>query len=510
MTDKDKALKKLKIEINKNIDSATTMAKSGGLLEFLYFIYQLRLTRIFHTLSKDSENAEIQNIYTDTTEESLKYVIPLIAKYGHGELLISDDAKRTALNEDIIKNLIPFVTLVNSKYETESLIKLFDVQVFGERNQKLKIDMSNIKTDTDARSLFNYFLRIDEDNSAKKRSKKNKDSLIQSFKEEYLPVSELFEKEIGISVDEFCMLIDQLLKKVTDKIRLKEKLFEKLPNGNVNVESYITFLHFIQCFLEDKEALLNSFEKKFHTVIERLTFKPSSFNERELRFHQVTRQPLFQFDTLFVISPELILDSLFTNIHYSLTEAPGKQNYMAKKASTFLDKIANIAFKFGYIEVGREIDLFEGKNQIGDIDIMFKNSEGHFLLIEAKNHMLPMDIYFKDVEKTKEQLTYQQNEWVKKVARRFDHLKSNYTSYGIPEDHLYMVVSRFPEVISHYSDLLILSLEEFEIWLEKFKNITSFTQFYDYHYEADNRKMTREEMNELQNANIIFGRFEKK
>jgi hypothetical protein len=511
MTEKDKALEKLRLEINKDIDTATEMAKSCGLLEFLYFIYQLHWTRLLHLFpNAENQKPEILSAYTNTIEESLKYITSLTAKFGHWGFAIPKGEKIPFLNIKLVQVFLKHGNLINSKYETESMIQLFDVQVSGERNQHLRIDMSNVETDPDVKILFNYFLRIDEDNDTKKSSKKNKDTLIQNFKDEYAPFSEMFEEELGVTIDEFCWLNDQLLQRVTKGIKSKENLFEKLPNGNVDVTSQITFIHFSQCFLQDKQKLFKSFDSKFHPVISRLTFKSEQFDERQLRFHHVTRQPIFEHKAMIIISPELILDSLFTNIHYSLIEAPAiKQKYIARQASLFLDKIATIANKFGYSEVDREKDLFEGKNQIGDVDIIFKNDAGNFLLIEAKNHVLPMDIYFKDVIKTKEHLAYLQKEWERKVTRRVEHLKSNHANYSIPNDHLYIVVSRFPEIISHYSDLLILSIQEFEVWLEKFETLISYSDFYDKHYEARDSKFTIAEMEEMQKANLIFGRFAK-
>lgn len=511
MTAKQKALEKLRLEINKDIDFAIKMAESCGLFEFLYFIYQLHWIRLLHLFpNAENQKPEILNAYTNTIEESIKYIASLIAKFGHWGFNIPKVNTTPFLNIELVQMFLKHGNLINSKYETESFIQLFDVQVSGERNQYLRIDMSNVETDPDARILFNYFLRIDEDNDIKKSARKNKDALIQNFKDEYYPFSDLFEKEMGITIDEFCWLNDQLLLKVTDELKLKGHLFEKLSNGNVDVKSQITFFYFSQCLLQNKQKLLQSFDSKFHPTISRLTFKTEQFDERQLRFHHVTRQPIFEHEQMVIISPELILDSLFTNIHYSLIESPSiKQEYIAKQSSLFLDKIAIIAKKYNYSEVEREKDLFEGKNQIGDVDIILKNQTGQFLLIEAKNHVLPMDIYFHDVIKTQEHLLYLQKEWEKKVLRRVEHLKSHHDKYSIPKDHSYIVVSRFPEIISHYSSLLVLSIQEFEFWLEKFKMTDSFNDFHEKYYEKKDAKFTIEEMEEMQKANLFFGQFAK-
>jgi hypothetical protein len=161
MTEKDKALEKLRLEINKDIDTATEMAKSCGLLEFLYFIYQLHWTRLLHLFpNAENQKPEILSAYTNTIEESLKYITSLTAKFGHWGFAIPKGEKIPFLNIKLVQVFLKHGNLINSKYETESMIQLFDVQVSGERNQHLRIDMSNVETDPDVKILFNYFLRI--------------------------------------------------------------------------------------------------------------------------------------------------------------------------------------------------------------------------------------------------------------------------------------------------------------------------------------------------------------
>ena len=49
--------------------------------------------------------------------------------------------------------------------------------------------------------------------------------------------------------------------------------------------------------------------------------------------------------------------------------------------------------RFHYLS--RQPFLMEGKNTIGNIDLIMRNKEtGNTLLIEAKNHTLPLDVYF--------------------------------------------------------------------------------------------------------------------
>ena len=64
------------------------------------------------------------------------------------------------------------------------------------------------------------------------------------------------------------------------------------------------------------------------------------------------------------------------------------------------------------------------KKTIGDIDLILKNNEGSHLLIEAKNHALPLAVYFKDSDKTLAHLEYLQNEWEKRSSAEWPTCRS--------------------------------------------------------------------------------------
>ena len=147
MDTKEIALNKLRSELDKDIDLAIDMAKSCGLFEFLYFIYHLHILRLlpFFPLAK-SKKKEIVNAYSTTIEESVKYIISLIAKYGSGQIAISKKDKTANLNTKLIEIFIKHGNYINSKYESESLIQLFDVQVSGGKigqNDHLKSEQKN-------------------------------------------------------------------------------------------------------------------------------------------------------------------------------------------------------------------------------------------------------------------------------------------------------------------------------------------------------------------------------
>ncbi|MES2678530.1 MAG: hypothetical protein V4635_01535 [Bacteroidota bacterium] len=506
-----KALEKLKTEIEKDIGVAVETAKYAKLFELLYFIYELKRHRLQKVYATDhGEQAVFIQFATNIVEESVKYSIQLIAKYYTPDLTFDKESKKPVINFKVTQLLDKQTTYINSKYESLSMVQLFIVTLMDPGAKKLKIDMSNVNSDIDAKKFFDYFLRIDRDNDIKKSSTKMKYELLKNFKEEYDPVGDLFQKAYSISVDEFCEFINKILERAKLIIEKTKHNFEFLPNGNVNDQSFKTFLVFVPSFLINERELA-SFGKKYDNLVDLLTFKPDKYDEKQLRFHLITRTPFIKVKKFFVISPELLLDSLFTNTHYSLLESTlVKEEYKARQANLYLDKLVSIASKYGYTEVEREKDLFEKGDQIGDIDLILKDKDGNFLLIEAKNHMLPMDIYFKDILKTREHLSYLQTKWEEKVLKRVAHLQSNHSQYGIPASYKYIVVSRFPEIISHYSNLLILSTAEFEFWLSRSEWSDSFDVITTEFYKTHEDRFTKEDLERLSESQIFFGNFGEK
>ena len=511
MSHRERALKKLFIELEKDIILSTDHAKNCRVTELLYFVYLfhwIRLLDQFENAKKFSD--QLISVYSSSIEESLRYLISIIAKHCQWGVPAINSKQKNSLKLPLVQFLLKHANNINSKYETESYLKLFDVTVSGERDQHVKIDIAKAMSDAETKNYFNYFLRVEIDNKIKTDRKLNYEILLRNFKNEYLPFSDLFEKEMGVTVDEFCKFTEFLISKVQKCFKEKEEFLERLSNGNIDIASADNFHQLSQCFVFSKKSIYKDIGNQYRRTLNRLTFSPEAFDERQLRFHHITRKPLIVKGDLIIISPEMILDSLFTNTHYTLIESEeNKDTYMSRQSSLYIDNLIGIAIKYGYHEVDREIDLYEGKKQIGDIDLVLKNDSGHYLLIEAKNHALPLDVYFKDLQKTKKHLTYLQNNWEKKVMRRVRHLKDSHLRYSIPVNYVYLIVSRFPEIISHFSELLILSTYEFNEWLSESQKQIDFSSFFEDKYENRSPSLTVEELNQMQKDSILFGKFTK-
>lgn len=485
---KERALKKLDTEIDRDIDKLIDASKGSTISELLWWLYLLHLNRVVRSnldIIPEGVNENSIKAVTSMGEESLKYLIQLNIKYRRNEL--QQYGEYIVFNQRLTDYLFKNANILNSKYETYSFVNLFEVSVHGDRDRYVKIDMSEVKTNPEVKQFFDYFVRIDRDNFLKKNSKKLHTEFINNFYNEYRDYEDLFKEEFKISLKKFIKLLIFLFDTIRAKMKSVENKLPRMENGKIDVLTYQAFNNFSEVFLFKEADLKTRFGKDTLDVIHRMTFKTEEFNERELRYYLLSRCPFINIGQgIILVSPELILDSLFINIHYTLLEASGKikEEYKKRYSDKFLDSIVRIAEKAGFVEVSRGTDLFEGKRNIGDIDLILKNNSEKYLLIEAKNHALPLNVYFKDLEAVKNHLEYLKNEWEKKVLIRHNHVKCKSKDYDIGDNYKYIIVSKYPEIISHYSELLILSIHEFEWFINNNSADFNFSEIYSQIYET--------------------------
>jgi len=151
----------------------------------------------------------------------------------------------------------------------------------------------------------------------------------------------------------------------------------------------------------------------------------------------------------------------------------------------------------GYAEIERDRDLIQGKKKLGDLDLVLFNAKTrHTLFVEAKNHALPLAVYFGSPEAINEHVM-RSMDWDKKVKSRIAHLRSDSSSYKVSGDWDYIIVSRMPEPLAHHTDLLVLCLEELKQWIGQTPLELRFKEFYQRLYQPDLPNMTLAEMTDL-------------
>ena len=509
---KERALNKTRIEINKDISLLIDMAKHCGLGEIQYFVYYLHVIRLlprFGNIPKGKN--EMVGLYVRQFDEAYKYIIQIITKYGQNKY-IKNDLNNTILNLELVQLMLKAALGINAKFESLSFLSMFNnIEVKGQRDQHIKINMEEVMKDPRLSKFYEYSLRVDRENDFKKDNPYTAKALLIYFKEEYNAYSDLFLKEFKLTLDNFIELIDWIVHLITTQIQIGEKKCSKLENGNININSFETFILVGSAFFVEKNKVFEHFSFKAKPILERLTFKPDLFDQNQLSYNLIARKPIIEKSNSFIISPELLLDSLFINSHYSLLETSElKDEYKKRFSNSFVDQILEKCIQNGYEEFAKGLELFEGKNQLGDLDLVVKNNNNEFLLIEAKNHSLPMDVYFHDFEATEKRLTQLLDEWEKKVKRRHKHLELKHQNYGISNAFKYIIVSKAPEIISHFSEYLILSLNEFDYWITTKNLNTTFSDVLKGFYKIDESKFTIKQLRQIEKDLSTGWSFKKK
>ncbi len=507
----DRAKTKIEFEISKKIQSTIELARNGGIGELFYYIHYLHFIRLIPR-TQNIPDSELNMVltYSNHLTDVYKYLVQIL--YVNAiDINKPINLKELSIGSEIVHSLTKLTLEINSNYENLTFITMSkNLKVYGERDRYLRMDFGEVISNPKTKRYFEYSLRIDRDNDFHKQNLQLKDDLLQNFEKEYIPYSDLFKNELNIELKSFIKLIEFILNTVTGQVNGNEKNFVRIDKDKIDIQAFGTIINFANSLFIAKAKLYSEFGDRIKLVLDKLTFDTKTYDATELRFNQVARQPIFDFGDRYLISPELLLDSLFINLHYTLLEGlESKEKYKDKFASTFLDKIVDTSKKYDFEEVERELELYQGKNQIGDIDLIIKNSKNEYLLIEAKNHSLPLDVYFHDFKPTKKRLSYLQKEWERKVATRRKHLLMNHTKYGIPPNFKYIIVSKSPEILSHFSDYLTLSLEEFDFYLNQGNLNISFQEIFDQRYRMEKPRFTPEQLEILQ-ADLSPGTFFRK
>jgi hypothetical protein len=404
-------------------------------------------------------------------------------------------------------NKLEYITrYINSKFETEALLHIAQVKVIGERDQDCELDLPAGIRDPQRAMYLYYGLRLERLAALTKDAALPVPALIERLVKDFVDVQELFEAETGVSLTAFAKGLVELNASLQARFEQAERLSVD-DYGLVQPTSTKTFAVYALSMIFTDAELDNSVNPEFCAYLRSHPFEAAVALDSELRFHYLTRRPFLKGNGFAVVSPDLLYDSVLNNAHYTLLEGiASKHGYKAIGADRFLDKVAQIAADAGYEEIDRDLYLKEGSQNLGDIDLILRHpNTHHILLVEGKDHALPLEVYFRTPQAIEAHVT-RNREWETKVRRRIDHLSGPASSYPIKGKWDYLVVSRLPEPLSHVTNLMILCLEEFKLWLAQEKRAGSFEQFYQDVYDIDKPTMSADEMRELQEAGFFLVR----
>lgn len=503
---RERAIAKLRTELNKDISRAVNVAKCFGLWELLRLCYVLRMNRVIMTIPHYREKvtpAEMRLFHL--YDESLKYAISLSAQHGKWRQGAPEGDPLVNFDNDLVLFLDEICRHINGKYETEMLLHIADVRVSGERDQDCQVNLVADINSPERAMYLQYGLRIERFASEMKNNSLKVDALIRKLRDDYSDIADLFAADFGISLASYCEGMLALNTLFVERATQAEMALPLNAEGLIEPLQARTFVAMAKTMIFTDTQLNTALSNEFVDYIRKHPFDANDASHSELRFHYLTRRPFLLGNGFFVISPDLIFDSVLDNTHYTLLESEAsKAAYKNRRAAQFIDKIAQVALPFGYEEVGRDIYLQQGKKSIGDIDLHLHNKQtAHTILVEGKNHTLPLAVYFRSPEAIKDHVS-RTKDWEKKVQRRIEHIHGDKSSYPVADPWDYVVVTQMPEPLAHLSNLMILSIHEFEKWLQQAPRSISFDDFFHAIYGPSSFEMSESDVETLMESGFVL------
>ena len=504
-----RAVAKLNVELSKDIARAKGLAHACGLWDLMRLCYLLRLNRlqmVEPTYTQQMSHAD--SLAAQLTDDALKYAVALVAQHGDWKNIPSDNWSIKGFDNERVILLSELARQINAKFETLKLLHVAEVKVSGARDEYATLDMAEVASDPKRAMYFDFGIRIERFAMRNKKNLLSIEDLVRKFYMAYADVGEAFEAVNGLTLAEYCEGIVTLAALFQDRAAHALAVIAD-SQGRVFYDHAKTFVALARSMIFTDAELDEMLSADFRNYLRANSFDASAQNGSELRFHYLSRRPFFLGAGFSILSPELVLDSVFDNAHFTLLENKlSKESYKNTKSGQFLDQIAEVGLVAGYQEVDRDLDLFIGNDPIGDIDLILHNAEsGHTLLIEAKNHALPLDVYFATPDAIDGRLE-ETLDWTRKVERRIESLRGSEPSYVPPGEWDYVVVSRMPEPISHVTSLLILCLDEFEFWLGKNRQPTTFVEVLGEIYKNSSSGISIEELEELHDQGFFLPNFD--
>lgn len=505
---RQRAISKLHLELNKDISSAIQEARSFGLWDLLRLLYEFRLARIYMISPEYRQEMSAADVATfHLNDDAMKYAISLAVKYGAWDSVSAINTPLAGFDVSRVHKLERLTRYINAKFETEILLNLAEVRVSGDRDETCEVDLPAGLRDPNRNMQMQFGLRIEKFTRDEKNDPVPVPQLLERFRNEYSALAELYEQDNGISMEVFCQgMLDIYEHLVARGIEVEAELLGA-DDGQVNPLLAETFIKLSRTFIMTDAEMEDVLNPEFLAYLRRNPFDPDAVSDSELRYHYVSRRPFIIGKGFAIFSPELVFDSVLGNARYTFLESiTSKQKFMQQSASQFIDDIADVALASGYRVIGRDIYLKEGKKDIGDIDLFLWNKDlNHCLLIEAKNHMLPLPVYFRSPSAIDEHIS-RNRDWEIKVQRRLSHLKGEDRSFCVIGNWDYLVVSLMPEPLSHITDLLVLSLDEFGVWLSENPRPTKFSEVHDLLHAPDSAQFSPEDLKRMQDDGFVLMR----
>lgn len=473
MNSTETVLNKVTQQIEKNIKNMKELCKNSNFGELAYCLYYVHTSRTL----KHRDIEQFTNMSVDRFDDVLKHTISCLFKYSD----ISTIPISYTIDIDKAILITKISNHLHNLHEYSPFFELSDnIEITGTNKKQIKVDLSEL--DPIKQKTFEYTARFQKAISQSKNKPLLHVDLLNEFATRYAQYDFISNEIFGLSIEEIKIKLNELLNIYIEQIKNSEKNMPTLENGNIDMQSIETLREVIKSYIIDEQTILNIFGKKGMKFIRQFTFKKSDFKSHELNYHYILRKPFLKIKNKYIVVPELLLDSLLTNVHYTLLEnKTHSEKHKKIMSDIFVDEISTIGQAHSFNHFKSNLELYQGKSKLGDIDLILRNDEYNYdILIEAKNHTVPLSVYFGDHQQISYRLKELQKDWETKVDKRYKHLLENYEKYGINKKFRYLIISRYPEILSHYSDYLVLSTHEFDFYLQ---NNAKHTRFNDIYYD---------------------------
>lgn len=503
---RQRAISKLKFELNVDICGAVREAQSCGLWDLLRLLYEFRLARLCMILPEYREAMSAADVATfHLNDDAMKYAISLAVKHGKWDRLSAINTPLADFDINRVHKLEGLTRYINAKFETEILFNIAEVRVSGARDETCEVDLHAGLCEPSRNMQMQFGLRIEKFTRDAKNDPVPIPQLLERFRRDYSALAELYEQDNGISMEVFCQGMLDIHEHLVAKGFEAEANLLGDDGDRVNPLLAETFIKLSRTFIMTDIEMEGVLNPEFLAYLRRNPFDPDAVSDSELRYHYISRRPFIIGQGFAIFSPELVFDSVLGNARYTFLESiTSKQKFMEQSASQFIDDIASVALVRGYRVIGRDIYLKEGRRDIGDIDLFLWNEElDHCLLIEAKNHMLPLPVYFRNPSAVDEHIS-RNRDWEMKVQRRISHLKGEGRSFCVIGNWDYLVVSLMPEPLSHVTELLVLSLDEFGSWLSESPRPARFSELHTVLHTPEAAQYSVEELQQMQDEGFLL------
>ena len=471
------ALSKIGSERQKVLDEAKAIIRRNDRDELLFLlIHQNHLMKVVKTKNADKLDSGTKALCR-VSADAYAFALQLTYKYGR--------PKSGVVIEDY-ERLFHISLFVNHGLEMESMLKYLPFRRFGERLQHFKVYLDGMfASDTKAR-LFHYAARHEMDSGLREARTMTVTELItELFSAE---MDDEFRTVFGLSTDEAAEFYSELTTEVSKKLLAAEEKMMRIGD-RIDVMHLDSFRAARFAYTVNYNEFLNRFgakKQRFRTFLLRQSLLRAEIDDLELRYFRIWRRHILRLDrNHFTLSPEISMFSPNFALHYDLMEDPRtKDSYQAKRSKQFQRRIEAVLDSVGLRIIDRNVNARANKRDLGDVDILAEDNKTIFN-IECKGEVLPLRVYFHDHDYIlNTHLPYLRDTkgWDKKTTAREKWLMANRKQLGLSEekDIISIIVSDSPEIISHYSDTLCLSLHEFPLWYKKTLELNRFVSFNEF------------------------------